>query len=288
VLHVFSTTAKDVFSFYITRLFKVKIIAIIHDVSSLSNEDNPAYRKKMYAMASALVVHNETSYREISRVLTATDQEKLHIIPHGNYIDFVSKKNAMEYFRDTLLFDAAYKYLLFFGQIKKVKGLDVLLKAMALLPPDYKLIIAGRPHRDDFADYQHIIDELQFKDRIIPFIRFITDEERDYLFKRCDALILPYRKIFQSGVLLLSMSYGLPVVASDLPANKEIIEDGENGMLFEDGNATALAQKIIGLFANTNMEAIKSRTKHTAATRFSWSMIAPAYQQIMDLEPQAI
>jgi len=281
ILHVFSTTPKDLFSFYGAKLFGRKIIAIIHDVSSLSNEDNAFIRNKMYSLAHILVVHNTTSYKEISGVINTKDKEKLRIIPHGNYVDFVNNENEVNYFRNVISFDPAYKYLLFFGQIKKVKGLEVLLRAVPLLSQDYKIIIAGRPHRDDFAYYENIINELNIADRVIKIIRFITDDERDYLFKRCDALILPYRKIFQSGVLLLAMSYGLPVIASDLPANKEVIVDGENGILFKDGDYADLADRIKPLFLNENIDKIRTKTLETAKEKYSWKLIAKLYKQLL-------
>jgi glycosyltransferase involved in cell wall biosynthesis len=60
-------------------------------------------------------------------------------------------------------------------------------------------------------------------------------------------MILPYRRIYNSGVLMMALSYGKTVIASDLPANREIIQNGVNGYLFENGNAHDLAQNILRL-----------------------------------------
>lgn len=280
LLHVFSTSAKDYFSLKVMKFFGRKIIAIIHDVESLSNEDKDVYKERIYNMADILVVHNQTSYQSISENIAAQNSNKIRIIPHGNYLDFISEDPAPRSSSIDVHFDKKYKYLLFFGQIKPVKGLDILLSAIALLPPDYKLVIAGRPHRDDFARYEQIISEIGIGDRVERIIRFITDEERDYLFKQCDALVLPYRKIFQSGVLLMAMSYGLPVVASDLPANKEVIDDGYNGVLFEDGNYEKLAVKIEMLFDN-NIKTIKEHVFTSIRDKYSWDKIAEQYLEII-------
>ncbi|SFQ51516.1 glycosyltransferase [Parafilimonas terrae] len=281
ILHLFSSAPKDYFSYRIIKLFGLKIITIIHDVESLSNEDNVRHRQKMYNWSQWLVVHNRTSKDAVSSSLTIENQKKLVVIPHGNYIPFVQDipegSQALP-----INFDGGLNYLLFFGQIKPVKGLDVLLKAMALLPQNYRLIIAGRPHRDEFARYEAIIKETGIENKIIKLIRFITDEERNYLFKKTDALVLPYRKIFQSGVLLLSVSYGLPVIASDLPANKEIIIDQKNGMLFRDGSPDDLAEKIMYLFDNTAKEDITKTTLESAGL-FNWKNIAAKY---FDLIPE--
>ena len=281
ILHVFSATSKDYFSFLLAKLFKIKIIAIIHDVNSLSGEDKSFFRKQIYALANVLVVHNETSKESIQRDLNKKDKTKLIIIPHGNYIEFISPNTIDAKFDNNLVFDRNHKYLLFFGQIKKAKGLDILLKAVPFLSEKYKIIIAGRPHKEDFTYYESIIQELGIQNRVIKIIRFITDEERDFLFKKCDALILPYRKIFQSGVLLMAMSYGLPVIASDLTANKEVIEDGRNGILFEDGNYMELALKIEKLFFQNLIDKIRANTFSTAKDQYSWAGISEKYTSIL-------
>lgn len=281
ILHVFSATSKDYFSFLLARLFKIKVIAIIHDVSSLTGEDKSFFRRKIYNLSNVLVVHNETSKKSIESELDSESRKKLLTIPHGNFIEFISQRTTEIAFQEELVFDSNYKYLLFFGQIKKVKGLDILLRAIPLLSEKYKIIIAGRPQKDDFTYYENIIQELNIGDRIIKIIRYITDEERDFLFKKCDALILPYRKIFQSGVLLLAMSYGLPVIASDLTANKEIIEDGKNGILFADGNYEELALKIEKLFSGNMIDKIKRNTFSTAKYQHSWSIISEKYNSIL-------
>jgi glycosyltransferase involved in cell wall biosynthesis len=77
--------------------------------------------------------------------------------------------------------------------------------------------------------------------------RFIPDQERDLLFKACDLVVLPYRRIYNSGVLMMALSYGKTVLASDLPANREIVQNGINGYLFETGNAKSLFQNIQNL-----------------------------------------
>ncbi|MGN6616913.1 MAG: glycosyltransferase [Ilyomonas sp.] len=280
IFHVFSTTAKDYFSFLLFKIFRLEPIAIIHDVESLTDADVGFFKKQIYKLSAKLVVHNRTSERTLIKSLDEDEKKKLHVIPHGNYIPFVSAVTQTDFFSDELAFDPRYKYLLFFGQIKRVKGLDVLLKAIPYLPSDYKIIVAGRPQKDDIGYYQALIKEFAIEERVQQVIRFITDAERNFLFEKCDALILPYRKIFQSGVLLLAMSYQLPVVVSNLPANREIICDGENGMIFTDGDAPDLAKKVMLLFENNTIERVRKSAYQTVAEHYSWSEIADQYIQL--------
>jgi glycosyltransferase involved in cell wall biosynthesis len=165
-------------------------------------------------------------------------------------------------------------YLLFFGQIKESKGLDILLEAMNLVhDPDIHLVIAGSAQDVDPQDLIESLVEPDVQIRIHLHHRYISDQERDSWFKACDAMILPYRRIYNSGVLMMALSYGKTVIASDLQANREIIQNGVNGYLFENGNAHDLAQNILRLknaSNRPNFEAIMNplRTNH------SWDLMA--------------
>jgi hypothetical protein len=80
-------------------------------------------------------------------------------------------------------------------------------------------VIAGEPKKGS-EDYLHEIQELVKRDftqgQVIQKIQFIPDEEMELYLKAGDVLVLPYKEIFQSGVLFLAYSFGLPVVATDV------------------------------------------------------------------------
>jgi glycosyltransferase involved in cell wall biosynthesis len=103
--------------------------------------------------------------------------------------------------------------------------------------------------------------------------RYISDQERDSLFKACDVMIIPYRRIYNSGVLMMALSYGKTVIASDLPANCEIIQNGVNGNLFEDGNPSDLAQNILRLKNASNRPTFEEIMNPLRA-QHSWDLMA--------------
>jgi len=102
------------------------------------------------------------------------------------------------------------------------------------------------------------------------FIRYIENEERDLFFRAANCLVIPYRKIFQSGVLIMGMSYLLPCIASDLPANRELIEDGTSGFLFENENSASLAETMNKVKELTSPEEISKQAKEILTSRCSW------------------
>jgi glycosyltransferase involved in cell wall biosynthesis len=91
-------------------------------------------------------------------------------------------------------------------------------------------------------------------------------------------LVLPYRKIYQSGVLLMATSYRIPVIVSNLSPNLDIIEDGKSGLVFESGNAVSLKEKII--WANQNKDEMVEYADDawaSLAKSNDWKKIARGY-----------
>lgn len=283
ILHLFSSSFENLFKVILAKIFLFKVLLITHDISSLCEDDSNFNRKVIFnILADKIIVHNQFSFSEISRIVSQSTIKKIHIIKHGNYILFTQNEVTRDYALEKLKLNPDNRYILFFGQIKKVKGLDVLLKAMSFVDENIKLIIAGRPWEDDFLHYQKIIDDLGIQRRIVKYIRYIDNEERDLFFRSSDAIIIPYSVIYSSAVLLMGMGFGLPVIATDLQPIREIIRGNENGILFEKGDAFSLAKKINNLLQDENlMIKIRVNAINTIKNEYSWDKIAEEYMEIL-------
>lgn len=283
ILHLFSADLVTLLLVFIPKLFGLKIAVISHDISSFADNDNALIQNIIYnTLSDFIIVHNQFSKNELLKSIALKDIGKLKVIKHGGYLDHINKAMSKEKARKDLNLDAEAKYILFFGQIKDVKGLDVLLEAMRFVPVNIKLIIAGKPWKNDFSIYSDLIKKYNLEDRIIMMIRFIEDDEREKLFYASDVNVIPYRIIYQSGVLLMAMSHGLPVIASDLPANKEIIIDNENGMLFESENANSLGDKINKFFKENIEKKLSKNSIKTIEDEYGWNNIATNYVKLIN------
>ena len=281
ILHLFSADIVTLLLILIPKLFGLRVVIISHDISSFVNNDSKFIQNLIYnKLSDNIIVHNQFSYDELLKNIELKNSKKVTIIKHGGYLDHIRKIPEKSLVRKELNLESDGKYILFFGQIKEVKGLDILLEAMSNVPENIKLIIAGKPWKDDFSKYDKLIKKYNLENRVIKMIRFIEDDEREKLFFASDVNVLPYRVIYQSGVLLMAMSYGLPVIASDLPANKEIINDGINGLLFKSGDAVSLSKKIIEFFESepTNLA---TNALNAIKNEYSWNGIAKGYLQLL-------
>jgi D-inositol-3-phosphate glycosyltransferase len=175
------------------------------------------------------------------------------------------------------------KAVLFFGRIRPYKGIEHLLAAFQLLAAnhsDYRLIIAGEPKKGS-EEYRHQIEQTVKTEftpgQIIMKIQFIPDEEMEVYLKAADVLVLPYKEIFQSGVLFLAYSFGLPVVATDVGSFREEIVEGRTGFLCQPGDLAELAKAIETYFVSDlykNLKVRRQELKDYADANHSWNAVA--------------
>lgn len=244
-LHFFAFRSIDLIILWYIRLRNLKVIVTIHDINSFDKEANSIIEKKCFNYMNGIIVHNQSSLDVLNKKNDLLIPKR--IIPHGNYLPFI------DVISDNVKLESRVFTLLFFGQIKDVKGLDILLEAINLVKKNgfkVELIIAGKAWKSDLNKYKKLIVDLDIDKIVKTYFRYIPDEEVKEFYKKADLVVLPYRRIYQSGVLLLTLSYGKPVLCSDLEPFKEIIIDNQNGFLFESENSTDLASRIQNIILN--------------------------------------
>lgn len=283
--HFFHVGIMEFLSVLLARLFALKVVITVHDVEAFKpGLTSEGLRSIAYKLASRIIVHNEISKKEL---LQSSDlsAEKITIIPHGSYNGLIDAPVSKLEARTKLGLPASAKTLLFFGQIKEVKGLDLLLEAFGkskTATDPLVLLIAGKVWKDDFAKYQKIIDQYQMAEACKLFIRYIPDSELTYFYSAADLVVLPYRKIYQSGVLLMSMSFGRPVLASNLPGMTAIINHGENGYLFESENVEDLGKQLASIFNSGNIDSVIDNATRDMNGKFNWNTIGKTTRSVYE------
>ena len=252
--HVFHTGILELVSVLVARSVRRKIVITVHDVEPLYESRQSLFLNHMlYSMAHRIIAHNEVVQKELIRLYNMP-LEKISIIPHGNYIHSLGLPLEKDKARELIGIPKDSKAILFFGLIKEIKGLDLLINAMPYVieaHPKVVCIVAGRPWKTSFVKYSSLIEQLNLENHFMLNVRFIQEREINHFYYASDMVVLPYRKIYQSGVVLLAMSYARPVLASNIPGMAGMITDGKNGYLFKTDDVTSLAQKLISCMANS-------------------------------------
>ena len=125
------------------------------------------------------------------------------------------------------------RILLFFGFIRKYKGLDILLEAMAderIRKSGIRLLVAGEFYEND-KPYFDLIRELKIGESLILNTDFIPDQEVRYFLSAADAVIQPYRHATQSGVTPLAYHFEKPMIVSNVGGLPQLVPDGKIGLV---------------------------------------------------------
>ena len=168
--------------------------------------------------------------------------------PHPVFDNFGEKLNQDEA-KKVLNLNLEDDYVLFFGFIRKYKGLDLAIRACAEWKdrlPNKKLIIAGEFYGDaDF--YYSIAEELGIKEDIIWHTDFIPDSKVKYYFSACDVVLQPYYSATQSGVTQIAYQFEVPMIVTKVGGLPELVQHGKTGYLVERDPAD-IAQHIVEFY----------------------------------------
>ena len=156
------------------------------------------------------------------------------LLPHPLF-DHFGNKLVQSDAKKMLGFESTDNVLLFFGFIRKYKGLDLLLHAMAnnrIREMNIKLVVAGEFYEDE-QSYRDLVHNLQLNNTVTFINNFIPDEQVAVLMSAADALVQPYRHATQSGVTPLAMHFDLPMIVTNAGGLKELVEDKVTGIVVE-------------------------------------------------------
>jgi glycosyltransferase involved in cell wall biosynthesis len=268
------------------RMLGKKITFTVHNVNAGKRDLNDSFLNRLslriqYNLCHDIFVHTERMKSELVSDFYIAES-KVCVVPFGINNTVPDTTLSIAEAKRQLGISGGDRTLLFFGNIAPYKGLEYLLSAFAELSNkdrSYRLIIVGKPKGSEgyWKQIHQGIARSGIRDRVIERIEYIPDEETELFFKAADVLILPYAHVFQSGVLFLGYSFGLPAIAADVGNLTEEIIEGETGFVFKSRDASDLASKIDKYFKSElfrNLETRRAQIKKYANERYSWSKVA--------------
>ena len=166
--------------------------------------------------------------------------------------------------------DPTKRYILFFGFIRKYKGLDLLLDAMAKVKeshPDVHLLVAGEFYEDK-QPYLEQIKSLQIEAFLEMHTHFIPNDDVGFYFAASDIVVQPYRNATQSGVSQIAYHFEIPMIITNVGGLAELVPHGKAGYVCEP-NAESLAAAIGEMYDKDVFENMKAEIK-ILKQQFSW------------------
>ena len=268
------------------KLFGKKLVFTAHNVNAGRRDKkdswlNRASLKFQYKLLDHIFVHTGKMKDELVGEF-GVRAEKITIIPYGvnNAVPFTDL--TPEESRRRLGLDNDEKTILFFGAIKQYKGLEYLVTAFQQIAAqgNYRLIIAGERKKgceEYWRTIQQTIEQHPTRDKILQKIEFIPDAETEIYFKAADVVVLPYTEIFQSGILFLAYSFGLPVIATDVGSFADDVVEGKTGYICRPQDFGDLAITIHRYFESTLYQGLCGKREEIRRATFSnhsWNVVA--------------
>lgn len=252
---------------------KTKVFLTVHNLYPHNSNEfkKNIYRSrfsKLQRYIDKFILHLDVSRKEFCLDFSINESRTV-VIPHGIFEPkgYVVKTHV----RGEKL------NLVMYGNQSYYKGTDILVDALNLLPKDCQekvhTVIVGKIAPNYYVSLKNKTKQLDVE--WIP--EFVSDEVLYDKIAESDVIVIPYREISQSGVLLLALSFNRMIIASDLPSFKETLDGINDELFFEKGNVESLAKKIEKIInTNNDIFAIKSAVKRIC-DKYAWANIAQKY-----------
>ena len=275
------------------KLLGKKVVLTAHNVNTRARDGKDSFLNRLslriqYRMADHIFVHTQRMKEELLNTF-GPKERAVSVIPFGvnNAVPYTELTSAGA--RQKLGLGKDEKTILFFGALRPSKGLEYLVDAFQLLAsrhPGYRLIIAGE-RKKGFE--QHVdtvratISQGPGGDRVIQVIQYIPDGDTEVYFKAADVVVLPYTAIFQSGVLFLSYSFGVPVIATNVGSFPDDVITDRTGFLCEPRDAADLAAVIEKYFESDlyrSLDESRREIRDHVRARHSWTVVGDMTKEV--------
>lgn len=253
----------------------IKSLALVDNL--IPHEHRPGDRtltKYFMRGISKYIVMSEEVEKD---VLQLKPEAKTKLLRHPIY-DHYGFKTDKASSKRSLGIPENKKVILFFGLIRKYKGLDLLIEAFSMMRhrEDIILLVAGEFYEDKNY-YFELAQQLHISDQIIWHDHFIPNDEVKLYFSAADVLGLPYRTATQSGVTQVAFHFEIPVIITDVGGLAEIILHEVNGLVAEPEPTSIKTQ--IEIFFENNLSERLSKGMQTEKKKYQWDFFA---QQLVD------
>jgi glycosyltransferase involved in cell wall biosynthesis len=241
------------------------LVLTAHNVLPHTGEADPEQRRRLYSVFDRVVVHTQRGAKQLERF--GVPPERIVRIPHGTFdappVTSIERPSG--------------RTLLFFGLIRRYKGLDVLVRALPDIPYA-RLVVAGDP-LEPVEPVQQLAQQLGVADRIDWRLGYLPAAEVESLMRDAALVVFPYLSgESASGALATALGHGRPVIVSEILG--ETVSEYGAGLVVPPDDPRALAEAVGRLLDDP--EALHEAFDGTERARqsLSWAAIAEAHERL--------
>ncbi len=263
---------------YLTRLAtRVKVVWICHNLTPHERQPGADLLNR-YGLASGhgFVVMSEAVERDLLRMRRQARYRRI-LHPVTEVADLPRKAEA----RRRLGLPADVPVLLFFGYVRRYKGLDVLLRALpeVLRRRQVRVLVAGEFY-EPVGTFRRVAEELGVTEAVVLRDVFVPNEQVPLYFAAADVVVLPYRSATQSGIVPMAYAHERPVVTTRVGGLPEVVEEGKTGFLADPEDPSSLAAAILR-FLEVRDRVDWAAEIRRVRERMSWGRFVDALEELV-------
>lgn len=267
---------------YVKKKTGAKILFICDNV--IPHEKRPGDNfliKLIFKVGDYFIIHSKSVEEDLKKFINGKPYK---YTPHPIYNifgDHIRKEDAVNSIKKDFNINLHGKnVILFFGYVRKYKGLKYLIDAMPeiLKSVDVTLLIVGEFYEDEKITHDHI-KKLGLEKIIFVISDYIPNEKVRYFFCASDVVVLPYIDATQSGITQIAYYYDKPVIATDVGGLSEAVHDGETGFLIKPKDPESVANAVIK-FYNNDLEEKFTLAAREEKKKYEWERMTEAIEEL--------
>ncbi|MFI5236967.1 MAG: glycosyltransferase [Ignavibacteriales bacterium] len=244
--HPFFGLCHGVISFLIRKKYKNKILFITENVVSHEANGIDKFLTKIGLKSASKFLTLSKIVENDVKLYSGNKKNFRSELPVYDCYKPINEFNSQKLKEELGLNDDSF-ILLFFGYVRKYKGLDILIEAfpkILLDNPKARLLIVGEFY-DNPSEYIDLIQKLKIEKEVIVINQFVANEDVAKYYQVSDVVILPYRSATQSGILNVAYGFNKPVIVTDVGGLAEFVDEAKTGFVIKPDSPQAIADSII-------------------------------------------
>jgi glycosyltransferase involved in cell wall biosynthesis len=274
--------------FMLTRLLRrstqTRVIFLLHHLMPPDGGVFDWYlARRILWRGNAFIVMSEEDFALLRRALPWA---RIKGTTHPPYDVFTREPLPAAQAREKLGLKPDDKVILFFGFVRRYKGLKFLIDALAKVHKETpaKLMVVGEFWEDE-RPYRDQVRQLGLGDSIIFHNGYVPNDQMSVYFSAADVIALPYLEATQSGIAQLAIGFERPMIGTSVGGMADVIHDGETGFLVPPGDSQALAQAILKFYREERAESFSKNIRRSKESA-SWLPMVQLIEELGQPLPQ--